>query len=560
MDRATEVMSTQGRLRALLRATRAVVEPLELPVVLRRIIEAAVELVDAEYGALGVATRRAGSSSSSTSGCRPTPSRRSATCPRAMGCSARSSPTRGRSGSTTSARIPGPSASRQGIRRCELPRRADPRPRRGLRQPLPHQSPRRRLQRRGRAAPRGARGDRGVRGRERPAVRRGAHASGLDGRVRRAGLPHPHDRPGRRHRGGGGPARAPGRRGPGRARAADPAHPAAPRAHRSGPPFGVRGARRRRRRRARRRRPRSPGRSPRAAARSCATPDSPPTTTSTRSPSSTGSGAARWSRCRCDRPAPEARCSSSPWARAAAVPARATSRSPTTSGAASRSPSNSPRRAARAAARRAPRGPRPHRARSARPRHPAALRHRPRTRRRRPRGSATTPRPRRCTSRIRRLDDTIAQIRSLIFAITAPDHGRRTARIRIDGTRDEASANLARPVDVHFDGPVDLLVEGRLLEEATAVVRELLMNAVRHAQAEVAQPRGHRRRARGHDLRARRRPWHPGRGAPQRTEQPRGTCRAARRRDVDPLAGGRHDGPMGGSARRDLEGAKAVRG
>ena len=86
---------------------------------------------------------------------------------------------------------------------------------------------------------------------------------------------------------------------------------------------------------------------------------------------------------------------------------------------------------------------------------------------------------------VRRLDDTIAQIRSLIFAITAPDRGRRTARIRIMELAAEASANLPRPVDVHFDGPVDLLVEGRLLEEATAVVRELLMNGVRHAQADM---------------------------------------------------------------------------
>ena len=86
---------------------------------------------------------------------------------------------------------------------------------------------------------------------------------------------------------------------------------------------------------------------------------------------------------------------------------------------------------------------------------------------------------------VRRLDDTISQIRSLIFAITAPDHGRRTARIRIMELAAEASATLPRPVDVHFDGPIDLLMEGRLLEEATAVVRELLMNAVRHAQADV---------------------------------------------------------------------------
>ena len=55
------VMQSQQGLRALLRATRAVVELEELPVVLERIAQAAVELVDAEYGALGViATDRDG--------------------------------------------------------------------------------------------------------------------------------------------------------------------------------------------------------------------------------------------------------------------------------------------------------------------------------------------------------------------------------------------------------------------------------------------------------------------------------------------------------------------
>lgn len=54
VERANEVLRTQGRLRHLLHANRAVVEELELPRVLRRIAEAAVELAGAQYGALGV--------------------------------------------------------------------------------------------------------------------------------------------------------------------------------------------------------------------------------------------------------------------------------------------------------------------------------------------------------------------------------------------------------------------------------------------------------------------------------------------------------------------------
>jgi GAF domain-containing protein len=51
---AQRVLSTQGRLRSLLHANRVVVEGLELPETLRRIAQAAVELVGARYGALGV--------------------------------------------------------------------------------------------------------------------------------------------------------------------------------------------------------------------------------------------------------------------------------------------------------------------------------------------------------------------------------------------------------------------------------------------------------------------------------------------------------------------------
>jgi GAF domain-containing protein len=54
VDRAQEVLRTQGRLRALLRATQTVATDLSLPVVLRHIVDAARELVNARYAALGV--------------------------------------------------------------------------------------------------------------------------------------------------------------------------------------------------------------------------------------------------------------------------------------------------------------------------------------------------------------------------------------------------------------------------------------------------------------------------------------------------------------------------
>ena len=160
---------------------------------------------------------------------------------------------------------------------------------------------------------------------------------------------------------------------------------------------------------------------------------------------------------------------------------------------------------------------------------------------------------------VRRLDDTIAQIRSPIFAITAPDHGHRTARIRFMELAAEASAGLPRPVDVHFGGPVDLLVEGRLLEESTAVVRELLMNAVRHASAMPALALDLSRRA-GVAISV----YDDGCGIPAtgrrsglRNLRPR---RGARRRDGDRVGRGRHDGTVAGAARRHSATMRTVRG
>ena len=54
VGRAQEVMETQGRLRGLLHANQMIVGYQALPVVLRRIVEAARELIGANYAALGV--------------------------------------------------------------------------------------------------------------------------------------------------------------------------------------------------------------------------------------------------------------------------------------------------------------------------------------------------------------------------------------------------------------------------------------------------------------------------------------------------------------------------
>ena len=54
IERAQDVVSTQDRLRGLLRANQAIVGNLSLPVLLQRTVQAACELAHARYGALGV--------------------------------------------------------------------------------------------------------------------------------------------------------------------------------------------------------------------------------------------------------------------------------------------------------------------------------------------------------------------------------------------------------------------------------------------------------------------------------------------------------------------------
>ena len=66
-DRLTEIVKTRDRLQGLLDAVIAVGAGLELDSTLQRIVQAAVQLVDARYGALGVLGRRGACPNSSTS-------------------------------------------------------------------------------------------------------------------------------------------------------------------------------------------------------------------------------------------------------------------------------------------------------------------------------------------------------------------------------------------------------------------------------------------------------------------------------------------------------------
>ncbi|MFK4834815.1 GAF domain-containing protein [Microbacterium sp. ZW T2_14] len=83
---------------------------------------------------------------------------------------------------------------------------------------------------------------------------------------------------------------------------------------------------------------------------------------------------------------------------------------------------------------------------------------------------------------IDQLDDAIAQIRTVIFALSHRDD--TSVRHRVLDVVGEVSIGARRPPAIRFNGPVDLLVRDELATDVVAAARELLSNAIRHAQAD----------------------------------------------------------------------------
>ncbi|WP_353827873.1 GAF domain-containing sensor histidine kinase [Agromyces sp. SYSU T0242] len=90
---------------------------------------------------------------------------------------------------------------------------------------------------------------------------------------------------------------------------------------------------------------------------------------------------------------------------------------------------------------------------------------------------------RRLDSAVDAIDEAIAQVRTIVFALTPHDGRVPTLRHRVLDLAGTASRHLPQPVTVSFSGPVDLVSEGALADELTATVRELLSNAVKHSGA-----------------------------------------------------------------------------
>ncbi|WP_165314284.1 GAF domain-containing sensor histidine kinase [Agromyces protaetiae] len=81
------------------------------------------------------------------------------------------------------------------------------------------------------------------------------------------------------------------------------------------------------------------------------------------------------------------------------------------------------------------------------------------------------------------LDETILQIRTIIFAMTPRRASGESLRHRVLDIAADCGGGMPRPIAVAFEGPVDLTVDGSLADDVAATARELLTNAVRHASA-----------------------------------------------------------------------------
>lgn len=85
---------------------------------------------------------------------------------------------------------------------------------------------------------------------------------------------------------------------------------------------------------------------------------------------------------------------------------------------------------------------------------------------------------------VKALDAAIVEIRTSIFALTLPAHpDRPSLRHRVIDVLTELGPLFDHPPRVIFSGPIDLITSADLAEDLVAAVREGLANVVRHARA-----------------------------------------------------------------------------
>lgn len=86
------------------------------------------------------------------------------------------------------------------------------------------------------------------------------------------------------------------------------------------------------------------------------------------------------------------------------------------------------------------------------------------------------------------LDETIREIRSTIFALQSPqDEEVVGVRARILAIADQAAQSLGFAPSIRLNGPIDTLVPESVAEHLLAALREALSNATRHAHASAVE-------------------------------------------------------------------------
>jgi signal transduction histidine kinase len=94
------------------------------------------------------------------------------------------------------------------------------------------------------------------------------------------------------------------------------------------------------------------------------------------------------------------------------------------------------------------------------------------------------PRAERLSQVVDDIDDTIKQIRTSIFELRGPiGPQQETVRTRLLGIVNDLVDTLGFAPSVRFAGPVDTVVGDEVADDAVAVLREALTNAARHAHA-----------------------------------------------------------------------------
>lgn len=99
--------------------------------------------------------------------------------------------------------------------------------------------------------------------------------------------------------------------------------------------------------------------------------------------------------------------------------------------------------------------------------------------------AVASPHPSPLLQSVEGIDASISHIRTIIYALAAPTSDpHATVRSAVLDLVREAAASLPHTPTVHFAGPLDLLVTDALADDVIAVTREALMNVIKHADAQ----------------------------------------------------------------------------